>query len=318
MTDLTDAPVFVFPCFLRSADDARHLELALAGLRAQTDQRWRAVLVDDASPDTGAVDVLTALAAGDPRFHVIRSAVNEGPGTCRNVGVRWAAQAGAPFVLFHDADDVSHPMRLEVTRQVFDTREDVDFVYSTFIPIDEHGRAVDPARLTPSVREVLDAHIEHPVHGLDAWVTIGTVTGYVSQTSTVAVRTPLAVAQPFPPIRGSEDTHTWYRMSAAGGSVAFLPGIAGLYRVPSAGGGSSDRDRLGAGLYYRTLIEMNCAGFDEAFTIATARGRVDAGQRSVLRSRLLRRIAVTVGKEGHDQLADELRAQAAELELSDA
>jgi hypothetical protein len=306
--------VFVVPVYLTGPADLRHLRTALAGLAAQTDERWLAVLVDDASPWPGAADALAEARAGDPRVHVLLGGTNRGPGPCRNTGVEWAARRGAPFVLFHDADDVSHPMRLEVTRQVLATRPDVDFVYSTFLPVDDEGRAVDPARLTPSVREVLDAHVEQPVHGDDAWVVIGTETGYVSQTSTVGVRTALALAQPFPPVRGSEDTHTWYRMSAAGGRFAFVPSIAGLYRVPTDGGGSSDRERLGASAYYRTLVDMNCDGFDAAFTLARDRGRVREEDRPVLRGRLLRRIAVTVRGEGHDDLATDLLAEADELD----
>lgn len=307
-------PVFVVPVHLTGPGDVRHLRTALAGLAAQTDPRWLAVLVDDASPWDGAADALGGARAQDERVHVVRCATNRGPGPCRNTGVGWAAERGAPFVLFHDADDVSHRMRLEVTRQVLETRPDVDFVYSTFLPVDDEGRAVDPALLTPSVREVLDTHTDAPVHGDDAWIVIGTRSGYVSQTSTVGVRTTLALDQPFPAVRGSEDTHTWYRMSAAGGRFAYVPSIGGLYRVRVGGGGSSDRERLGASAYYRTLVEMNCDGFDAAFTIARDRGRVREEDRAGLRGQLLRRIAVTVRGEGHDDLAAELVARADALD----
>jgi len=307
-------PAFVMPCHLATDDDVTHLRTALAGIVAQTDPSWTLVVVDDRSPLPAAAEVLASLAGTDPRVHVLHQERNSGPGPCRNVGVRWAARHGAPFVLFHDADDVSHPMRLEVTRQVLDGRPDVDLVYSTFLPVDAAGRAVAPELLTPSVAEVLESHLDAPAQGEDAWIAIGTRCGYVSQTSTVAVRTALAVAQPFPDVRGSEDSHTWYRMAAAGGAFAYVPAIAGLYRVPTAGEGSSDRARLGASGYYRTLVEMNRDGFDTAFELALARGRVHERDRRPLRAALLRRIAVTVGREGHGDLALTLEAEAIELD----
>lgn len=311
-----DVPVFVVPVHLTSPQDVDHLRTALAGLVAQSDRDWLAVLVDDLSPLADARDHLDALAAADARVHLLAQDRNRGPGPCRNVGVRWAAERGAPFVLFHDSDDVSHPMRLEVTRQVLAGRPDVDVVYSTFLPVDAHGRAVDPASLTPSVAEVLESHLDGPAQGHDAWIAIGTRCGYVSQTSTVAVRTALALAQPFPDVRGSEDSHTWYRMAAAGGAFAFVPAIAGLYRVATVGAGSADRERIGAQAYYRTLVDMNRAGFDAAFEIALGRGSVGEDDRRPLRAALLRRIAVTVAREGHDDLAIELETEAAELDGS--
>lgn len=310
----TGVPAFVMPCHLADAGDVAHLRTALAGLAAQTDGRWSLVVVDDVSPFPGARGVLEELAAADPRVHVVHAARNTGPGPCRNAGVAWAAEHDAPFVLFHDADDVSHPMRLEVTRQVLERRPEVDVVYSTFLPVDDEGRAVDPALLTPSVREVLDSHVTGPAHGPDAWIAIGTRCGYVSQTSTVAVRTDLAVAQPFPDVRGSEDSHTWYRMAAARGELAFVPAIGGLYRVSTVGAGSSDRERLGSDAYYRTLVEMNRDGFTAAFELALARGRVRAEDRAPLTAALLRRVAVTVAAEGHRGLAIELEAEALELD----
>src|SRR5699024_330972 len=114
----------------------------------------------------------------------------------------------------------------------------------------------------------------------------------------------LAVEQPFPDVRGSEDAHTWYRMSAAGTGFAFAPAIATLYRVPQGTRSSADRARIGAEKYYRVLVEMNEDGFSRALEIAISRGRVEPHQVARLWEMFLRRVAVTVAGEGHQELAD--------------
>ena len=59
------------------------------------------IAVDDASPDDcGAL--LAERAAADPRLHVVRRAVNGGPGAARNAGL---AVAAGEYVWFVDADD---------------------------------------------------------------------------------------------------------------------------------------------------------------------------------------------------------------------
>lgn len=296
--------VFVMPYYGEGPHSRAYLDRALAGLRRQSDPHWRLVVVDDASPAADEADFLHGLAAADPRIHVLVQPANTGAGECRNTGVRWAAEHGASIVLFHDADDIAHERRLELTRQILDRRPDVDFVYSTFLVIDEDDRLVPVDTLTPSIREILDVHADAPVHGPDAWQRIATETGYASQTSTVGVRIELALDQPFPAIRGSEDSHTWLRMSAAGRGVAYAPGIATLYRVPQSTGSSSDRARVGLDEYYRVLVTMNEDGFAKAVDLALERGRLDPAAVPGLWARFLRRLAVTVRREQQHGLAD--------------
>ena len=82
----------------------RHLELArcLAGLRGLPN----VVVVDDASADPAAI---AAIAAGHGA-HVVRRAVNGGPGAARNTGL---AAASTEFVAFLDSDCVPAPGWLE-------------------------------------------------------------------------------------------------------------------------------------------------------------------------------------------------------------
>lgn len=78
---------------------------ALASLRGQTHEDFRAILVDDASRDRTA-EVFAAAAAADPRFTVVRHDVARGLGASRNEALDLV---DTPYVGFFDADDVMLP-----------------------------------------------------------------------------------------------------------------------------------------------------------------------------------------------------------------
>ncbi|MFG2296344.1 glycosyltransferase family 2 protein [Streptomyces sp. NPDC048603] len=305
---MNGSAVFVMPYYGDGNASAEYLAQSVAGLHAQTDPGWRLVVVDDASPRPQDRNRLRELRDACPdRVHVIRQETNRGQGACRNTGVRWAADQGAEIILFQDADDLAHPRRLEVTRRILTDHPEADFVYSPFTVVDEHGHEVPEGRLTPSIREILHSHRNAPVEGADAWIRIGTETGYTSLTSTVSVRTALAVDHPFPEVRGSEDAHTWLRMSAGGTGFTYAPSIPGRYRIPQQGGGSSDRDRIGAD-YYRRKAEVDTDGFRQAVSIALRRGSIGHGDVPRLTQAFRRRLALTLVREGRHDLAAELLA----------
>jgi glycosyltransferase involved in cell wall biosynthesis len=299
-----DIATFVMPYYGDGTASYRYLLEAVGSLHEQTDQRWRLVIIDDGSPRNH--ESLRDLPYRHDRIFILEQAGNRGQGACRNMGVQWAAQHESAIVLFMDADDLAHPRRLEVTRTAFEERQDVDFVYSTFSVIDENGAPVPERQLTPSIREIIGSHRRTPVTGPRAWIRIGTDSGYTSLTSTVAVRTQLALEQPFPHVRSSEDSHTWLRMSAAGGSFAYLPSIPCRYRIPQDVAGSSDRSRIGQD-YYRKKAEVDTDGFFAAMSIALSRGTVEPSDVPVLKSRFLRRLAWTMAREGQHELAHEIR-----------
>jgi glycosyltransferase involved in cell wall biosynthesis len=297
------------PYFADAALSREYFIKAVGGLQLQSDPDWRLIVINDASPREGEVAFLERIASADTRISLLHRPVNAGPGVCRNLGVRWASETGADIVLFHDADDVSDPRRLELTRRIFAERPEVDMVYSSFRVIDEDDHIVPLSALTPSISEILDGHIKDPVAGTNAWIRIGTETGYTTQTSTVAVRSRLAVAQPFPDVRGSEDSHTWYRMCADGNVLAFMPGITSRHRVPR-GVASSDRVRVGRDRYYQILVDMNVDGFKKARDIALRRQTISIEYAAEIYPAFLRRLAVTVEREQEFRLAESLIAEA--------
>ena len=98
----------IMPCFNAEAT----IEIALRSLMAQSYADLEILVVDDCSTDGTAARV-EALAAEDPRIRLIRQRVNAGAYAARNRGV---AVASGAFVTTHDADDWSHPQKIE--RQV--------------------------------------------------------------------------------------------------------------------------------------------------------------------------------------------------------
>ena len=90
-------------------DSERTLATALASLSAQSWAPLEILVVDDASRDDTR-QVALAAAEQDPRIRLIRNDFNRGPYFCRNLGLNVAA---GELVTCHDADDWSHPRKIE-------------------------------------------------------------------------------------------------------------------------------------------------------------------------------------------------------------
>jgi glycosyltransferase involved in cell wall biosynthesis len=297
-------PVFVIPHYSQTERSWQFLDRTLASVLDQTDPEWEAVVVDDCSPSGARSRLLDAARAVDPvRIHVVQQERNAGPGSARNAGIAWAHERGAPFVLFLDADDRAHPRRLQLTRDCFERRLEVGFVYSTFEVMDEHEQAVGIDEITPSIREILNGHASNPVEGPDQWLRVALEKGYTTCTSTVSVRTLLASAQPFPCTYVSEDSHTWLRMLATGITIAFVNAPLARRRIcSSAVRGSSTRQRFGDNFYWIKL-QVDLDGFTRALEIARARGTIDEADAARIRRGFHLRQARTMAGERQELAA---------------
>jgi CDP-glycerol glycerophosphotransferase len=89
-------------------DIAAFAPAALDSLRAQTETRWRAILIDDGSTDDTGV-IFDAAATADRRFSVIRHEASRGLGAARNVGIDLV---DTPYLGFLDGDDELRPAAL--------------------------------------------------------------------------------------------------------------------------------------------------------------------------------------------------------------
>lgn len=303
-------PVFVIPHYSATESSWRFLDRAVSSILEQTDPDWDAVIIDDGSPASDKTARLQELQARDSeRLHIIEKNTNEGPGSSRNLGVAWAAERRAPFVLFQDADDLAQQDRLWVTREYFRRRPDVDFLYSTFEVVNEREEPVPTHTLTSSIQEILNGHVIDPVEGRDQWLRVALEKGYTTWTSTVAVRTELATAHPFPTTFVSEDSHAWLRMLAAGTSVAFVDTPLSRRRICSSVKGSTTRQRFGNDFYWIKLA-VDLDAFSRALEFARLRGGISDLDEIELRRRFHLRQAETMAREQHERGADLCRGLA--------
>ena len=136
----------VIPCFNAQAFLPRTLESVLV----QTHTNLEIVVVDDASSDRSA-EIVRSFAARDSRVRLLVRSTNAGtPGAPRNDGV---ASARGEWIAFLDADDLWHPMKLEL--QLRALREHGALMCSTLMKdfVDEREIVVLPPR-EPKVQRI--------------------------------------------------------------------------------------------------------------------------------------------------------------------
>lgn len=106
-TVAADGPTVTVLVAAWNAEDT--IGTAIRSLRAQS---WRALeilVLDDCSTD-GTTEAVERAADGDPRVRLVGMARNGGAYVARNHGLRLAT---GEYVTLHDADDWSHPLKIE-------------------------------------------------------------------------------------------------------------------------------------------------------------------------------------------------------------
>ena len=311
--------VFIMPHWSQDGSemDRAWLDVTLESIRKQTDPNWKLLIADGNSPSEKAKDYLRKLEQEfGGKLDVIFMDHSDGPGHARNVAIKKAYENGHPFVVFLDADDIAHPLRVEIARKTFLEHPEVGVVYSTFDVIDERGNLVPREQLSQSIVEILESHEGgNPPQGKDAWITIATETGYTNLTSTTSVRTEIAYTHPFPPEKASEDYYTWLVYSASGAEFAYTPLTPTQYRIPQYTEGSASRSREGGKHgFYSTKCRVDAMGFEAAAKLAFERGAITQEQQQTLHIRFLLKEAETMGREEELDLAKQCYNQAMEME----
>ncbi|GAB3601091.1 glycosyltransferase family 2 protein [Microbacterium tumbae] len=156
-------PAPIVTLIVPGRDIASFAPAALDSLRAQTEQRWRAILIDDGSADdTG--EIFAAAAADDPRFTAIRHPASVGLGAARNVGL---ALVDTEYLGFLDGDDELTPTALaRLTGTLAETGS--DFVAGAYVRSRLAGGAYVAGRVQPWVAAATDPErrgttlFEHP------------------------------------------------------------------------------------------------------------------------------------------------------------
>ena len=129
-------------------DVAAFAPAAIRSLQAQSEQNWRAILIDDGSvDDTGAV--FAATAAADERFMVLHHHEARGLGAARNIGLD---RTDTPFVGFLDADDELTPRAIETWLRTLD-ESGSDFVAAAYVRSRLSGGQYRPGRVQPWVSD---------------------------------------------------------------------------------------------------------------------------------------------------------------------
>ena len=115
-----------------------YVEDALRSIMNQTLKDLEIVVVDDASSDD-TPEVLARLAAEDSRLKIHRLAENSGISAARSTAM---GHAIAPLVAVMDADDISHPNRLQVQKACMDADPDLSVVGSSIRQIDSDSNVM--------------------------------------------------------------------------------------------------------------------------------------------------------------------------------
>jgi len=115
---------------------ARHLRAAVDSILAQSLRDLELIVVDDASTDE-TTQILARFAKDDPRVRMVRNETNLGPFGSGNRGL---GLARAPIIARMDADDLSHPARLERQVRFLETHPDHILVGNSFRAIDDAGQ----------------------------------------------------------------------------------------------------------------------------------------------------------------------------------
>lgn len=134
-----DAEVVVTIC-IPSYNRGDLVSETLDSLRAQTDPRWEAVVVDDGSTDN-SVAVVSAYSRRDSRIRLMtRNRTPKGACACRNIAVE---HARGRFVLFLDTDDLLAPFCVEQRVKVMDSSPGLDFAVFSMLLFEDAPENAD-------------------------------------------------------------------------------------------------------------------------------------------------------------------------------
>lgn len=129
------------------------IRVALRSLLAQSYQDLEIIVIDDCSTD-GTCEVVREMIGHDSRIQLIRQEKNTGTYPARNRGLAFASGV---FITTHDADDWSHPQKIEMQLQAMVRNR---YIMAT---ITDWARVVYPFRFTTNWRlSASVVHLSHP------------------------------------------------------------------------------------------------------------------------------------------------------------
>lgn len=183
----------------------------IRSVQAQTYESWEMIIADDCSADRTA-DIVTAMAAEDPRIRYVCLEQNGGPAAARNAAME---HAEGEYMAFLDSDDLWVPDKLE--RQLaFMTEHGFPFAFTSFEQVDEQGERLN------IVKRSVDK-VDYETLLLDNIIGNSTVMYSVAELGKFTV----------PPIRKRNDYALWLKILKATPYAYGMPDILSQYRIRS-------------------------------------------------------------------------------------
>lgn len=109
----------------------------LNSIVSQTYADFECIVVDDGSTD----DTLRLISTyTDSRVKLISQKNSGGPSKPRNVGI---AAAQGEIIFIFDSDDIMYPSKLQDCVTVFQQNKSVDFIFTDFSVINDHGKIIN-------------------------------------------------------------------------------------------------------------------------------------------------------------------------------
>lgn len=108
---------------------------AIKSIQSQGYKHWELLIVDDGSTDMTS-EIIRNFANTDPRIKLYQNTTNKGVAYARNVGLYYAT---GEYITFHDADDTSHPERLEYQVAGLLANSNIELFIFQYVRVNEQG-----------------------------------------------------------------------------------------------------------------------------------------------------------------------------------
>ncbi len=187
---------------------------AIDSVLAQTFRDFEILVVNDACPDTEALEI--ALAPYLTKIRYLKHARNAGPSAARNTGIR---EARGEFVAFLDGDDLYEPEYLAVQIEQFREHPEADMIYGSALIFGD-----DPCEGSP---------IEDFCPSNEPVSTSSLLRGTVTVLLMSVIRRDMLVRAGLfdESIRKCEDFDLWLRITKLGGRILHHDRPIARYRV---------------------------------------------------------------------------------------
>jgi peptidoglycan/xylan/chitin deacetylase (PgdA/CDA1 family) len=200
-----------FSVVIAALNAAATVPATLAALQAQAFADWEAIVVDDASTDD-TVSIVHRHAERDPRIRLVH-APSHGVSAARNAGV---TAAGAPWLLFLDADDTLFPSALSAWRAGIEADPAVDVLCGGWVRVAPDGRIVTRERW-PITRDMFPVFARLSAYAIH---------------SAVVRRSAVLAAGGFDTTYVTcEDWDLWQRLARAGAQFGAVPDDVARYHM---------------------------------------------------------------------------------------